>query len=255
MPDTQKEFIKLIKIMKKLRGKNGCPWDKKQTHKTLLPYLLEETYELIEAINKKNIESIIEELGDLLLQIIFHSQILKEKIGVGIEKVIENLNNKLIQRHPHVFSDKKGLYRDYHVRKFWEEHKKEVKKRKSILDGIPVALPSLLRARRLISKATTLGFKWSNNKSIINKIKEELKEVIKEVKKQRKKRLEEEIGDLLFVITSFAYYNKINAENALFEANNKFIKRFTKIERLLNGGLSENKILELWKLTKKINNK
>jgi len=246
------EFKRLIKIMEKLRGKNGCPWDKKQNHKTLLPYLLEETYELIEAINKNKEELIIEEMGDLLLQIVFHSQILKEKSKRGIYEVIKALNNKLIERHPHVFSKNKNFYKDFHVRQFWEKHKKEIKKRDSILDGVPIALPSLLRARRLISKATTLGFKWSNNDSIIKKIKEELNEVIKELKSKKRRALEEEIGDLLFVITALAYYNKINAENALYKANDKFIKRFKKIENKLNGNLNEKDILRLWKNTKTV---
>jgi len=245
------EFKKLIKIMEKLRGKNGCPWDKKQNHKTLLPYLLEETYELIEAVNKNRKELIIEELGDLLLQIIFHSQILKEKSQKGIYEVIKLLNHKLVQRHPHVFSRNKNLYNDFHVRQFWEKHKKEIKKRDSILDGVPIALSSLLRARRLISKATTLGFKWSNNNSIIKKVKEELNEVIKELKSKKRRGLEEEIGDLLFVITALAYYNKINAENALYKANNKFIKRFKKIENKLKPNLSEKDILGLWEKVKK----
>jgi tetrapyrrole methylase family protein/MazG family protein len=249
--NADKEFNRLIKTMEKLRGKGGCPWDKKQTHKTLLPYLLEETYELIEAIDKNDKNMMNEELGDLLLQIVFHSQIMKESKKGDINEVVKKLNNKLINRHPHVFSDKKGLYKDYHVVEFWEKNKKEEKKRKSILEGIPVALPSLLRARRLISKATTLGFKWKNNRSIVNKIKEELNEVIKELEKNKKERLEEEIGDLLFAITALAYYNKINAENALYKANNKFIKRFTKIEKEINTGMNEEDILKLWKKAKK----
>lgn len=251
MPTIESEFIKLVKIMKKLRGKTGCPWDKKQTHDSLLPYLLEETYELIEAINKKDKKLMIEELGDLLLQIIFHSQIMKEKTGYGIKEVIKNINHKLIERHPHVFLNKKGIYKDYHVSQLWEKHKKEIKKRKSILDGIPVALPALLQSRRLISKVTAIGFKWSNNKSIIKKIKEELNEIIKELKAKNRKKLEEEIGDILFAITALAYYNKINAENALYKANNKFKKRFIKIENKLKDNLSEKQILNLWEEAKK----
>ncbi|HPD18681.1 MAG TPA: nucleoside triphosphate pyrophosphohydrolase [Candidatus Goldiibacteriota bacterium] len=251
MSDSEKEFTRLIKIMEKLRGQGGCPWDRKQTHKTLLPYLLEETYELIEAIDKNDKNMMMEEIGDLLLQIVFHSQIMKEETKNGIEKVIKNLNDKLIRRHPHVFSDKKGLYKDYHVLELWEKNKKKEKKRKSILDGVPIALPSLLRARRLISKASTLGFRWNNNRSIINKIKEELNEVIEELNKNRKKELEEEIGDLLFVITALAYYNKINAENALYRANNKFMKRFMKIENEINADMNEKDILKLWEKAKK----
>ncbi len=251
MHSKLKEFNKLIKLMEILRGENGCPWDKKQTHKTILPYLLEEAYELIDAFNKNKKEEIIEELGDLLLQVIFHSQIAKEKGKFDIYDVLKNLNEKLIKRHPHVFADKKGLKKDWHVRAFWEKEKKIEKKRTSILDGVPSALPSLLRARRLISKARSTGFYWHKEKSIINKIKEELSEVIDALNKKRQKELKEEIGDLLFAIAALAYYNGIDPENALHLTNNKFIKRFKKIENKLNSELNEKAILKLWEKSKK----
>lgn len=245
-----KEFEKLIKIMEILRGKNGCPWDKKQTHRTIIPYLLEEAYELIEAFNRNDREEIKEELGDLLLQVIFHCQIAKEKGNFDIYDVIKNLNEKLIKRHPHVFTDKKGFKNDWDVRAFWEKEKKIEKKRASILDGIPVALPSLLRARRLVSKAKSAGFYWRTQRSIIKKIKEELGEVICALKKKDKKALKEEIGDLLFVIATFAYYNAIDPEYALHNANDKFIKRFKKIEKKIKIDLNEKEILKLWSQTK-----
>lgn len=250
MQNKEKQFQKLVKIMGILRGKNGCPWDKKQTHKTILPYLLEEAYELIEAFNKNDKKEIKEELGDLLLQVIFHSQIAKEKGKFDIYDVIKNLNEKLIKRHPHVFAGKKGLKKDWHVRAFWEKEKKKEKERLSILDGVPVALPSLLRARRLISKAKSAGFFWRENKSILNKIEEELSEVKEALKKKSKKALREEIGDLLFIIAVLAYYNGIDPEDALHKTDDKFIKRFKKIENKLYSGISEKEMLDLWSNTK-----
>ncbi len=248
MKNKKSEFQTLIKIMEKLRGKNGCPWDKKQTHKTILPYLLEETYELIEAFNKNKKEDITEELGDLLLQVVFHCQIAKENGKFDIYDVIKKLNQKLVQRHPHVFADKKGLKKDWHVRIFWEKEKKNEKNRSSILDGVPYALPSLLRARRLISKAKSAGFSWNENKSILKKINEEFLEVKEAIK--NKKALKEEIGDLLFIIAALAYYNKIDPEDALHKTNDKFIKRFKKIEKKLYAGMSEKEMLKLWEKTK-----
>jgi len=251
--NKRKEFTKLVNLMKRLRGRDGCPWDKKQTHKTLMPYLLEESYELIEAINKNDKKAMKEELGDLLLQVVFHAQIASEKKNFDIYDVAKELNNKLISRHPHVFGNVKGLKKDWHVRDYWEKNKKKVKKRDSVIEGVPEALPALLRARRLQSKAQSTGFKWKTKDGIIRKINEEVREVKGAVKGRKKKDIEEEIGDLLFVIVSLSYFYKINPENALQKTNKKFIKRFKKIEKKLHGKMSEKQMIALWKKTK--NNK
>jgi len=153
MKKSKAYFNELVSIMKTLRSKDGCPWDKKQTHKSITPYLLEEAYEVIEAINNNDSENLKEELGDLLLQVVFHAQIASDNNKFVIEDVIKAISNKLIIRHPHVFGDKKGLTKDWHVRDFWEKQKKESKKRDSVIDGVPKALPALLRSRRLQSKA------------------------------------------------------------------------------------------------------
>jgi len=245
-----KNFLELVKIMSILRSKNGCPWDRKQTHKSILPYLIEEAYELIEAINKNNINEIKEELGDLLLQVIFHSQIAKEKGKFDIDDVVKELNRKLIVRHPHVFAGKKGLTKDWHVREFWEKEKKKEKKRISILDGVPQLMPALLRARRLISKAKSVGFAWKSEEGIIKKIKEELKEVEAAIKQRKKVKIKEEIGDLFFVIVALCYFYGINPEEALQNTNKKFIKRFKKIEKFLYKGIKEKEMLDLWGKTK-----
>lgn len=249
---NNREFEKLVAIMRRLRWKKGgCPWDKKQTHKTLLPYLLEESYELIEAINKGKSGEIKEELGDVLLQVVFHAQIASEKSGYDIYDVIEGINNKLISRHPHVFAGRKGITKDYHVREIWEKNKKETKKRDSVIDGVPEALPALLRARRLQSKVTTTGFKWRTKEAILRKVAEEMAEVKGAIRSRNKKHIEEEIGDLMFTLVALSYFMKIDPENALQKTNKKFIKRFKKIEKKLHPGIGMNKMLELWKKAKK----
>lgn len=245
------DFNKLVEIMKTLRAKDGCPWDIKQTHKSITPYLLEEAYEVIEAIHNNDPENLKEELGDLLLQVVFHAQIASDNNKFAIGDVVEGINNKLISRHPHVFGDKKGLTKDWHVRDFWEKQKKETKKRDSVIDGVPKALPALLRSRRLQSKAQSTGFKWKKQASIVAKVDEEIREVKEALKSKNKKHINEEIGDLMFAIVTLAYHNNINAEESLQMANDKFIKRFKKIEKALKPGMSEKDMIKLWLAAKK----
>ncbi len=246
----QEEFSKLVDIMKKLRGKKGCPWDRKQTHESIMSYLLEETYEAIEAINKKDKKNLKEELGDILLQVVFHAQIANERNYFSIDDVLRGINSKLITRHPHVFGDKKGLSKDWQVRDFWEKHKKETKKRDSVIDGVPAALPALLRARRLVSKAQSTGFKWRTEAQILRKVGEELCEVKDALKHGKKMHIQEEIGDLFFALVSLAYFCRINPENALQKTSDKFIKRFKKIEKYLYKDIREKEMLELWEKSK-----
>ncbi len=245
-----KGFEELISIMRRLRAKRGCPWDRKQTHKTLLPYLLEESYELIEAINRGNSREIKEELGDVLLQVVFHAQIASEKNGYSIYDVIEGINRKLISRHPHVFAGRKGVTKDYHVREIWEKNKKETKKRDSVIDGVPVALPALLRARRLQSKVTTTGFKWKTKEAIMRKVEEELGEVKGALRSKNKKHIEEEIGDLIFTLVALSYFLRIDPESAVQKTNDKFIRRFKKVEKKVYPGMPEREMLSLWRKAK-----
>ncbi|MCE5300471.1 MAG: nucleoside triphosphate pyrophosphohydrolase [Spirochaetia bacterium] len=244
------KFRELVSIMKTLRGKKGCPWDKKQTHKSILPYLIEEAYEYIEAVEKNDVHNMKEELGDLLLQVVFHAQMSDDKGDFDIDDVIEGINHKLIVRHPHVFGKMKGINKDWQVINFWEKHKKEVKKRDSVIDGVPSAMPALLRSRRLQSKAQSTGFKWRTDAGILAKADEELAEVKKALRLKSKKDIAGEIGDMMFVLVTLAYHHKIDPESALQRTNEKFIKRFKKVEKELKPGMSEAQMVALWKKAK-----
>jgi tetrapyrrole methylase family protein/MazG family protein len=243
-------FSDLVKIMERLRSKNGCPWDKKQTHRSLTPCLLEESYEAIEAINKSDDDNLKEELGDVLLQVLFHAQIASERGKFDIDDVVDGISNKLIVRHPHVFGDRKDITKDWQVRDFWEKHKKEVKKRDSVIDGVPKALPALLRSKRLQSKAQSAGFKWKDKTGAMAKVDEELGEVKAAIASGNKRHIGEEIGDLMFALVTLSYNNRINPEEALQRANDKFIKRFKKIEKSLKPGMTEEEMIGLWNKAK-----
>ena len=226
------EFKKLTEIVNTLMGENGCPWDKVQTRESLKPYLIEEAYETLEALDGNDPEEIKEELGDLLYQILFHAKISENKKEFNITDVIESISNKMEHRHPHVF--KKGtLETPDEVATQWEEIKiKEKGKagRKSVLDGIPSYLPSLLRSQKLQKKAANHGFDWDKISSILDKLDEEVGEFKKAVLSGKKKNMKEELGDILFVLVNIAKFSKIDAEEALRATNNKFIKRFQHIE-------------------------
>ena len=226
------EFKKLIEIVNTLMGENGCPWDKVQTRESLKPYLVEEAYETLEALDGNNPEEIKEELGDLLYQILFHAKISENKKEFNITDVIESISNKMVHRHPHVF--KKGnLKTPDEVATQWEEIKiKEKGKagRKSVLDGIPSYLPSLLRSQKLQKKAASHGFDWDKISSVFDKLDEEIAEFKEAVLSRKEEDMAEELGDILFVLVNIAKFNKIDAEEALRNTNNKFIARFQHIE-------------------------
>lgn len=226
-----REIDQLKRVVDRLRGKKGCPWDKKQTHKTLKPYLIEEAYEALDAIDGKDADKLKDELGDLLLQIMLHSAIAEEKKLFGIKEVALSIKNKMIRRHPHVFGGKKvaGIRE---IWSNWEEIKKGEAVYRSILDSIPKALPALYRAEKSQKKASRVGFDWDSVSGAWDKVEEELGEIkeLLSAKKQDKKRLEEEIGDLLFAVVNVARKTNISAENALHGAVKKFSKRFLHIE-------------------------
>ena len=226
------EFKKLTEIVDILMGKNGCPWDKVQTRESLKPYLVEETYETLEALDSNNPEEIKEELGDLLYQILFHAKISENKNEFNITDVIESISNKMVRRHPHVFKEKNLETPDQVVTQ-WEEIKTKEKSkigRKSVLDGIPLNLPSLQRSQKLQKKAAKQGFDWDEISSVLGKLDEEIVEFKNAVQSGKKKDMKEELGDILFVLVNIAKFNKIDAEEALRSTNNKFIKRFQHIE-------------------------
>ena len=247
----------LITTLKKLRSPNGCDWDKAQTHKSLIPYLLEETYEVIEAIESKQFDLLKEELGDLLLHVIFQAELASESNKFNIYDSILNINNKLINRHPHIFSDKEDKS---WKQGSWESAKKKEKNRDSILDGVPKALPSLIKARRIQEKASGVGFDWDNIKQVYAKVDEELVELKDEIKNKNQTNIEQELGDLLFSIVNLSRHIDVNPELALNQATQKFIKRFHKVESYLNErnlqleDQSLSELDEIWSKIKLIKN-
>lgn len=248
-------FEKLIAIMAVLRSKEGCTWDRKQTHKSLLPYLIEETYEVVEAIETGNHEHLCEELGDLICQIVFHAQLAKEKQLFDINGAVDSINNKLIKRHPHVFGEKKDLT-PKQVRNQWEKIKIDSGEKKTVFSGLPKSMPALIMAYRIGEKASGIGFDWKEAEDVLDKISEEFDEIKTEYFSENKDKLKEEIGDLLFAVTSFARKMEINPELALKEALNKFNERFTKMEEIVyNSGkkiedYSLEQLEEIWQKVK-----
>jgi tetrapyrrole methylase family protein/MazG family protein len=221
---------KLIDIMSSLRSDKGCPWDREQTRDSLKPFLLEETYEVLEALDEGNPEKIREELGDLLFQIVFHCQIAKERNEFGISDVIDEISRKMLNRHPHVFGKTKFKSKE-HFRKYWEEEKKrEGKKRKSILEGVPKALPSLLRAHKLQKKAARVGFDWKKTEDVFEKLEEEVEEFKRALKKKKQSEIEDELGDIFFMLVNISMFVGVNPEDALRKTISKFISRFRYIE-------------------------
>lgn len=225
------EFSKLIEIMNRLRAEDGCPWDREQTRETLKPYLIEETYEVIEAIEEGNPEAIKEELGDLLFQIIFHCRIASERNEFGISDVIAKIIEKMVGRHPHVFGG--AEYKtSAEVLKQWEERKKEEgKNRDSILEGIPKEMPSLLKAHRIQSRASKAGFDWNHIDGALEKMEEELHEFRNALKTKNKHEIEDEMGDVFFCLVNLSRFTGVNPEDALRKTIAKFIKRFKHIEK------------------------
>ena len=249
---AETRFAELLKIMARLRGfpPPGCPWDKKQTHRTILPYIVEETYEVVDAIEKEDPEKICEELGDLLLQVVFHAQMAKEAGDFDIEKVIENISAKLIRRHPHVFGDK-VLETPQEVLVEWEKIKleQEPEKRESILDGLPKHLPALLTAQRIQERAGRRGFDWKDHTGPLEKLKEEVAELEKAVEARDSDNIKEELGDILFSLVNIARFMETNAEEALRATNQKFITRFRKIEKA-GPGLTLDQMEAIWQKSK-----
>lgn len=251
------KFQELVDIMSKLRSDKGCPWDKAQTSESIKPYLIEETYEVVEAIDEKDPEKLKEELGDLMFQVIFHAQIARDCGEFDINDVIDKVSEKMISRHPHVFGDATFLTPE-DVTKQWQDRKKEEGKlRESALEGVPRDLPSLLRAHRLQSRAAKVGFDWANVEDVFGKLDEELKELKVALEKHDKKEIEDELGDIFFVLVNISRFIGVNAEEALRKTISKFISRFRYIEmKAANAGrqLSDMTLEEmdaLWDEAKK----
>ena len=241
---------RLIEIIQILRSENGCKWDREQTHTSLRRNMLEEAYEAVDAIDDKDIKHLKEELGDVLLQVVLHSQIAKEKKEFDIEDVAKGISEKLIHRHPHVFGDVKVNSTDEIVEN-WEKLKKEEKPHRiSIMDGISRSQSALMSAEKISKKAVKAGFEWEREEDLYNCVLSEIKE-FKEAQTTETK--EEEMGDILFAVVNLARWNKIDAEQALLTANKKFISRFKEMEKNANKELEHLTIEEwdiLWKKAK-----
>jgi tetrapyrrole methylase family protein/MazG family protein len=224
-------FEKLIKIVEKLRSPEGCPWDREQTRETLKPFLIEELYEFLDTLDEDNPEGMKEELGDLLFQIVLQAQLSKEEGLFDINDVINNITQKMLKRHPHVFGEK-DLKTSEEVLSWWKEHKKiEGKERESLMDEVPKTLPALLRAYRIQTKASEIGFDWENVRDVFKKLDEEIKELKNALNRKDKKEIEDEIGDIFFVLTRISSFVGVNPEDALRKTVNKFIQRFKYMEK------------------------
>jgi len=235
-------FDKLVQLMAKLRAPDGCPWDRKQSHESLKPYLLEETYEVLDTIDRKDTGKLSEELGDLLLQILFHAQIGTEAGTFTIEEVMLQLAEKLVRRHPHVFGKTEGdpLNADQ-VYFRWEQIKRDERKRtggaESALDGVPQTLPALLRAFQIQARASRVGFDWPHTREGTDQVMDKIEEEVREVRQamtsstnEAQRRIEAEFGDLLFALVNLARFLKVNPEDALRGATNRFTERFQQME-------------------------
>ncbi len=217
--------------MAALRGEKGCPWDKEQTHRSLRQYLLEEAYEVIEAIDEDRYSDLEEELGDLLLQVVFHAQIAREDGRFTILDVLRSINEKLVRRHPHVFGDVVVKTAEEQT-KHWEKLKRQEGKR-SAVDGVPKELSALLRAHRVQAKAATVGFDWNRVDEVWEKVHEELHELKQACERRDERKVEEEFGDLLFSLVNLSRFIGVNPEDALRQTVEKFIRRFQAVERVL----------------------
>lgn len=252
------QFEELINLVKRLRGPDGCPWDKEQTSESLVSYMLEETYEVIETIDEKNWDGLKEELGDLILHIVFQAVIAKENKLFDISELLNNINEKLVRRHPHVF-DKKNVIQD-NIISSWELQKHKEKNRSSRLDGVPISLPGIIRAQRIQEKASHAGLDFQKEEEIWEKISEEMEELKNAQKKNNKDEILEELGDTIFSLINLARFLGISADDALRKSNNKFINRFKMIENEINKRgknieeSSFNELEDIWNNIKKNNN-
>jgi len=251
MEPVANSFLALVKIMDELRAQ--CPWDKKQTIHTLRPLTIEETYELADAITDNDWKGVKEELGDLLLHLLFYAKIGSEENKFTLQEVIEGISAKLIHRHPHIYSDVK-VADEEEVKRNWEKLKiKEGKT--SVLGGVPPSLPAIVKATRIQEKAKQVGFEWDNKEAVWAKVKEEMDELQEAIQTKQQADIEEEFGDVLFSLANYARFLQVDAEGALEKTNKKFIRRFQEMEKIAiaNGkSLSEMNLLEMDSIWKEV---
>jgi tetrapyrrole methylase family protein/MazG family protein len=250
---TSDSFRELVDIVRKLRDPGGCPWDREQTHASMKPYLLEEVYEVLETIDEGDAPKLAEELGDLLLQIVFHARIAEENDCFSMADVLNSINSKLVRRHPHVFGNADIRTSDEQTA-HWEKLKiKEGKT--SALDGVPKSAPALLKACRVQQKAAAAGFDWERTEQVWEKVKEEVFEFGEAMQQEDRIKIEEEFGDLLFSLVNLSRFIKINPEDAARRSVDKFMRRFRRLERIFNDqgkNMRESTLEEMDKVWNKI---
>jgi len=261
MQDQKREdckFSELVEIMRRLRSPDGCPWDNEQTHETLKKYMIEEAYELLESIDAGDDKAMIEECGDVMLQVVFHARIAEEQGRFTIADVLESICGKLIRRHPHVFGDRSANTAEEVLRNWESDKKKEKPERDSLLDGIPADMPALMRAHRIQDRVSRAGFDWRRIEEVFEKFEEEWEEFRQARSEEHRQKVEEELGDLLFALVNIARYVDVDPEQALAKTNRKFIRRFHHIESELqkSGKTLEESNLEemdaLWEDAKRL---
>lgn len=254
--NKEKTFQDLVELCEYLRGKDGCPWDKEQKLETLKAYIIEEAYEVVGAVESDDIDELEEELGDLLYQIVFASQICREEGRFDMDDVVNRLYNKLVRRHPHVFGEEKAKNAEEALKRWHGEKLKEGSRKRNLLE-IPRSMPSLLRAQRVGEKASHVGFDWNNANDVIEKVKEELKELQIELEGGSREAMEKEWGDLIFSLVNLARHLNIEAESVSHRSIDNFISRFRNLEVMakeMNKDLSELSISEMDELWDKVKN-
>ncbi len=234
---TGDKFRRLVEIMARLRSPGGCPWDAKQTFDTIKSYLVEETYEVLDAVDARNWDALREELGDLMLQAVFFARMAQEENRFQIGDSLDTINEKLVRRHPHVFADGDAKTPE-EVKRRWDQIKAEEKAERNggpvgLLASVPRSMPALVEASQIASRAAGVGFDWENTEQVVEKLHEELRELAEARRGAAQDRLEDELGDLLFVVVNIARFLKVDPELALRRTNAKFRKRFGHIERRL----------------------
>lgn len=248
-------FLRLVKIMDELREQ--CPWDKKQTIQTLRPLTIEETYELADAITDENWTGIKEELGDVLLHILFYARMGREQQQFTLEEVINGICEKLIVRHPHIYGDVK-VADEGDVKRNWEQIKMKEGK-KSLFSGVPLSLPAIVKGARIQEKAAQVGFEWEKKEAVWDKVNEEMGELQEAVASGKQEHIEEEFGDVLFSLLNYARFLQVDAEGALEKTNRKFIKRFVEMEEIAHargrqlGDMTLNEMDAIWNEIKQKN--
>ena len=233
MSTQTRNLSRLLKIIARLRGPRGCPWDREQTHQTIRQNLLEECYEVLDALDANRLDELQEELGDLLMQIVFHAQLASEAGWFDFDGVAKTIADKLVRRHPHVFG-RHQLQNSAQVLARWEAIKKQEKRTHSIVEGLPRSLPALLKADKIQRKVSRVGFDWRNVRDVVAKVEEELEEMKQALATGHRRQFAEELGDLLFAVVNLARFEGLHAEELLHRAIAKFVRRFQQLERAVH---------------------